>query len=251
MKSKFYVVLTFTCIGVFVIGLGLGYYYQQTKSSKEIIKYRDEIMLLNESLNDQELIMLELNATADELEKINFDLMDDLKNKSDKIIYYEGLLDNYKKFDVPYGYQNICLFGFNIPIPNNSTVTLNGLYESRASNDSGILHVMGNDGSTRVFFSWENSEFAPPLDAKLDEARSFYTYMMINGSNRFQEKIKNYEIKYDLFNIEDVDEVRQVIIASWLSANKSRLYYLDIQINDDSVVDFFNLLINYFNEING
>ncbi len=251
MKSNFYAILTLTYISILVIGLSLGYYYEHTISSKEEKIYLNQITLLNESINNQKENIAKLNITVEELNKINSDLMYDLKNKSDLIMNYTVLLENYeKKIDAPYGYQRISMFGFNLIIPKNSTITLNGLYESRASNDSGILHVLSYDESTRIFFSWENSASAPPIDAKLDEAKFFYTYMMINGSSRYQEYIKNYNVKYDVFKIKDIEEIRQVIIASWISDDYSRLYYMDVQIGDQSVVDFFNLLINYFDETN-
>jgi hypothetical protein len=233
-KTQFSGIHILLFVIILVIGLGGGYFYTTSNLqpkiddlTKQVTDKNNQIQALSTQLTEREGKITQLNSTVKTLQGQVSTLTNEkqaqatqitsltqqLKTKDDTITDKNNQITILNDRVTPkQGYLAINLYGFSFDAPLNATISIKGVQDAVANQQSGMINI-GEGDSEPFYVLYVYRTVAPDIDASIDTAKTYYTELSPQYSPRVTTSINGYTMKYERFTATDSNGVAYGVIG--------------------------------------
>jgi len=243
-----------------IIGGGGGYFAGSAAMQPRIGEYEDQVASLNLDVGSLSSQVNELNSTVSGLQAENENYMtqisnleSDLTDARETIAEYEDRISDLEsQITAQPGFEKFSAYGFSFEYPTGMTISVQGLLESTANGNSGMVIGEYQDPYEAVGVAWMKTVIEPDLSMTLDGAFAGMAQQeavtSLETGELVETTVMGHHMIYQYFTMTVTGgETYYGIYGVWYCDDAQRLYTLSLTLDEaEPLPIYYQEYLDYF-----
>ena len=208
--------------------------------------YEEQVTSLENQVSNLQTQMTSLETELAEAQDMIEDQDAIIQSYEGTITDLEATIEALQQWNATPGYYRYSTFGLSFEYPETWSISLSGLLESKATENSGEITATSIDGNDVISVGWVYTLIIPSLDKALDDG--FQAISMFNPTlgPRISSTINGHALKYQSYTLTYQGETTYGVNSVWYCDANNKTIIVSYGSTQQEILPTFQKLLDSF-----